>query len=480
MKARWVAVCFAAAFCLQAAPGPLERAGALTDSGDFKGAAVVLNEALQTPGLTLEARKKLEFRLDVLGRIKQDYSWSRDDLFGALSRSVNSLTRPELDRWIAEGRFDRKIIDGRECFVNVSVPNLFFRYPELASRKSGRKEDWQEQKHRLEVSRLIRKAAHEQKSPYVLPHEFVCTMSVWTDNGAVRPGDVIRAWLPIPRAYPFQNNFKLLNTSAPVKFLAPDTSPIRSVCIDQSSSEEGSARFEISYSYTMSGVYFEMDPAKIQPADLSDPILKKYTSEAPHVVFTDKIKKLAAQAAGSQTNPMLEARAFYDWIGDNVKYSFAREYSTLANISDDCLSNRYGDCGQESLLFITLCRSRGIPARWQSGWNTFPHATANHDWSEIYLAPYGWVPVDPCMGMSALRYGGALTPAERRELHDFYFGGLDYYRMAANSDHSQQLDPPKQSLRSDDVDFQRGELECGQTNLYFDKYNFDLRVKEQK
>jgi len=105
---------------------------------------------------------------------------------------------------------------------------------------------------------------------------------------------------------------------------------------------------------------------------------------------------------------------------------------------------------------------------------------ANHDWSEIYLAPYGWVPVDACMGMSALRYGNTLTAAERHELHNFYFGGLDYYRMAANSDHSQPLDPPKQSRRSDDVDFQRCELECGSTNLYFDKYNFDLRIKELK
>src|SRR2546430_10087540 len=33
------------------------------------------------------------------------------------------------------------------------------------------------------------------------------------------------------------------------------------------------------------------------------------------------------------------------------------------------------------------------------------------------------------------------------------------YRMAANSDHNQTLKPPKQSMRSDDVDFQRGELE---------------------
>ena len=51
-------------------------------------------------------------------------------------------------------------------------------------------------------------------------------------------------------------------------------------------------------------------------------------------------------------------------------------------------------------------------------------------------------------------------------MRDFYFGGLDQYRMIANSDHSQALTPPKNTMRSDDVDFQRGELEYGDQNIY--------------
>ena len=101
------------------------------------------------------------------------------------------------------------------------------------------------------------------------------------------------------------------------------------------------------------------------------------------------------------------------------------------------------------MLFITLCRLNSIPARWQSGWNTVPGGKTIHDWSEIYLAPYGWMPVDPYMGIFAMRYATALSAAQRREIRDFYFGGLDQYRMAANSDHNQALKPPKQSMRSE-------------------------------
>ena len=52
------------------------------------------------------------------------------------------------------------------------------------------------------------------------------------------------------------------------------------------------------------------------------------------------------------------------------------------------------------------------------------------------------------------------------------------YRMIANSDHNQQLSPPKRTMRSDDVDFQRGELEWGQHNLYFDQFSYELTAKE--
>jgi hypothetical protein len=82
------------------------------------------------------------------------------------------------------------------------------------------------------------------------------------------------------------------------------------------------------------------------------------------------------------------------------------------------------------------------------------------------------------MGIYATRYATKLTSDQRREIRDFYFGGLDQYRIAANSDHNQVLNPPKRSVRSDNVDFQRGELEWGTHNIYFDQFSYELRVKD--
>jgi transglutaminase-like putative cysteine protease len=190
------------------------------------------------------------------------------------------------------------------------------------------------------------------------------------------------------------------------------------------------------------------------------------------------MRQLAGELAGNDDSPVTQARRFYDWIGEHIQYSFAREYSTILNLGDYCLAHRYGDCGQEALLFITLCRLRGIPARWQAGWTIFPGAENLHDWCEIHLAPYGWVPVDPYMGIYAARYSAGLDAAQRQELRDFYFGGLSQYRLIANSDHCQALEPPKRTFRSDTVDFQRGEVETSTRNLYFGEWKYGLRWKE--
>ena len=454
----------------------ITTAVALRGQGDFKEAANVLTAALQKEKLSADERKKVELQIDLIERTRQDYTTTKEQLAKQLSGSLKNFTAKEFERWIAEGRFDSRPIDGTTYFVDTSLRNLYYRYPELEARRRQPRSEARLRRAMLENCRAIKKAAAAEKKPYVLPYRFRCAMTVTADKNAAPAGETIRAWVPIPREYPFQTDFKLLSVSPAGALLDVKTSPIRSAYFEQIAQKDQPTIFKVAYEYTMYGVHFDLRPSDIRPIDLSDPELKKFIGEAPHVVFTPKMKKLAEEVAGHETNPMLKAKAFFDWISGHIQFSLAREYSTLTNLSDYCLANGYGDCGQEAMLFITLCRAQGIPARWQSGWNFFPGAKSNHDWVEIYLAPYGWMPADPCAGIGAMR-AAALTADERRELRDFYFGGLNQYRMIANSDHTQELRPPKQSMRSDDVDFQRGELEYGNTNIYLDKYNYDLTVE---
>jgi transglutaminase-like putative cysteine protease len=446
-------------------------------SGHFKEAAAVLQSAIESGKASPTELKTLKFELDRLDRIKQDYSLTRDDLFEQLKLAVKDVSREEFNQWASQGWFDQRDIDGKTYFFNSSPSNLFFRHPELNPRRIDPEDvNWLANK-RLEVIRSIKKASEAAKSPYVLPMTFRVHMTVTADSDVAPAGETIRAWLPIPREYPFQTGFKLLSSSPAPKSIDAADSPIRSIYFEQPAQAGKETEYTIDYEYTTRGVHFDLQPEKIQPYAPNDEAVKKYTGEAPHVVFTPEIKALSAKIVGNETNPMLKAKKIYDWLSDNLQYSYSLEYSTMRNISDYTRSHCYGDCGQQALLFITLCRYNGVPARWQAGWNLFPKATSNHDWAEMYFAPYGWMPVDPYVGNYAMRYATTLTREQRIEIRDFYFGGLDQYRMAANSDHNQPLNPTKDSMRSDDVDFQRGELEHNGTNIYLDKFSWKLNYK---
>ena len=446
--------------------------------GRFKEAAAALDLALKDSALPPAERRRIEFERERLERIKRDYPLTRAGLLDALQGSVRDLSRDEFDCWLREGRFDTREIDGELRFMSSSVSNLFFRYPELEPRRRPLKSTAALARLRWETCSGIRSAARLQNAAYVLPKRFHASMVVSVLPGTVTAGEWIRAWLPVPRLYPFQRGFELLSTSSPVSQISDESSPIRALYLEQRAPKTGPAVFSAHYYYTVYGVWFEVNPEAIRPCDANDPALAEFLRESPHVVFTPEMRALSTRIIGVESNPALKAKRCFDWIAEHIQYSFAVEYSTIRNISDYCRSRGYGDCGQDAFLFITLCRLNGVPARWQSGWNLFPGENTIHDWSEIYLAPYGWMPVDPYLGVFAMRHAPSLAPDQRQLVRDFYFGGLDQYRMAANSDHNQFLAPPKHSLRSDPVDFQRGELETDSGNIYFDRYSYSLNITE--
>jgi transglutaminase-like putative cysteine protease len=460
-----------------AQPPALSQANQLEGQGHFREAAAVLEKELHSLELSNGDRQRLTWELDRLDRIKQDFSLTRDPLYSGLKKSVRGLTPEEYDRWIKECRFETRLIDGELRFMTASVGNLFFRYPELNSRRIPPPQTRDLQARHWEVCDAIKRVALQQHQPYVLPKRFATRMTLKVQADTVPAGETVRGWIPVPRLYPHQREFRIISADPALKRLDTEQSRIRSAYLEAIARPGKPIQFSLDYEYTSYGIWFDVAPEKVR-AITPDDALKEFTAEGPHVEFTPQIRELSQQIAGTETNPFRQARKFYDWISEHIQYSYALEYSTVRNLSSECLQKNHGDCGQEALLFITLCRLNGIPARWQSGWNIFPGDKSIHDWSEIYLPPYGWIPVDPYMGIYARQLATSLTTEQRNEIRDFYFGGLDPYRLTANSDHNQELTPPKRSFRSDNVDFQRGELEWGNHNIYFDRFSYQLTTKE--
>jgi hypothetical protein len=134
---------------------PLEDAAALQERGEFKKADAILAAALKAKDLPEAERKQMEWEKDRLQRIRDDYSYTTDVLYAKLAASIKALKRSEFEKWVAQGWFDGKEIDGTTYYVNTSVKNLFMRHTELKARRTPAKDESKEQKQRLQMVREI-------------------------------------------------------------------------------------------------------------------------------------------------------------------------------------------------------------------------------------------------------------------------------------------------------------------------------------
>lgn len=455
----------------------LKEIEGLQSLGELDKANQIINDYISKnkSGMDKSDISQLEFELERSRRIALDYPLKEDELFGTLSGLIKNLSRQEFAKWQSEGIFDVLNINGQKRFMKYSKSNLFFRYPELKSRKIGYKKDDAFSKAVLSHIRKIKSSKPSENGVVRLPHRTLMSLGLTLNKGAVPSGKDLRCWLPYPMVFENQDSVKLVGSSYPVKSMDKENSSPRSVYFEAKSKGSSDTRFDLQFYYTAYTFYRKLDVSKAGKPDIESQVYRQYTKEEPHAVFTEDISKLSKAITGSETNPYLKGKRIYEWICGNMKYSYAAEYSTIRNISSHTLERRYGDCGQEALLFITLCRASGIPARWQSGFLTFPEKQITHDWAEIYIEPYGWLPVDPYMGIYFTSVTEDLSLAERKEIRDFYYGNIDYYRMVANKGHSGQLNPAKRHIRSDNVDFQRGELESTEKNLYFNEWRFSFK-----
>lgn len=121
------------------------------------------------------------------------------------------------------------------------------------------------------------------------------------------------------------------------------------------------------------------------------------------------------------TNDLMQARALYDYIIDNMRYAKQGTYGTGdANFACDSKS---GNCTEFHSFFISLARTAGIPARFAIG-AAIPSArnegglTGYHCWAEFY-AEGKWWPVDISEGnkyTALATYYFGHHPANRIEL----------------------------------------------------------------
>ncbi len=400
----------------------------------------------------------------IMQRIRTDFRITPEEGVKMIREKMPDATDAQIENWKRTRALEVMNIDGKEMWFRKSVGNLWLLGKEFAAQNAADNHEsfLTRRKYYLEAMRTPADANNVRDW-----RRMNITFTLDVDADAIPAGETLRVWMPFPYENLRQKNIRLESSNRPVTF--SQGSQHHTVYMEAVVEKGKPTHFEYTFSYDVGERHYSQQDliAMLEPYNTKSPEYIRFTGNEPrHVIITDEIRAMARRIVGNETNPVKQAAKIYEWIGYNLPWAGAREYSTLANIPQYVIENNHGDCGQVGLLYITLVRSLGIPARWESGWMLHPDEINWHDWCETYFEGIGWIPTDPSFGRSAV--GTALN--------DYYATGIDVYRMATNEGVGDKLSPPKTFIRSETVDFQPGEVEWRKGNLFYDKWNSHLKV----
>jgi transglutaminase-like putative cysteine protease len=437
--------------------------------GDFQGAIQLIDRKLKSENLHQSIRNSLIVQREIMVRLPENYPYTKEQAIAKVQEQIPDFTEEEFDERELNGEIDWIYIQGIPHYFDRFYESLIKTDSAFASRAglsniisdgasiaSGTEEDSLDR-----VARIMREKE-------CISNRIRVRAGVQIKDEYFQPNELVRVHLPIPCNCPQQSEIRIERIDPPWGQVAPVDAPQRTICWEEHIMDNHP--FIVEYSYVYTAKY--NDVLSIVP-DENQPSFDIH-EQPPHIMFTPYIRELVHSLTEGLKSPLEKARAIYDFITLNVKYSFMRSYFCLESIPEMCARNMRGDCGVMALLFITLCRSAGIPARWQSGLITRPDFCGAHDWAMFYVAPYGWLYADPSFGTGAVR-------EQNEERRQFYFGNLDPFRMVANSEFQVGFTVPKEFWRADPYDNQVGEIETlhhGLRYIEFDRFKEVIKFEE--
>ncbi len=136
----------------------------------------------------------------------------------------------------------------------------------------------------------------------------------------------------------------------------------------------------------------------------------RFRHESPHVRVKQAFTDYSADCFGAGDPILVCAEALSHKLHQGIKY--APGETTISTSAVEVLEKRRGVCQDYAHLMISCLRSRGLPARYVSGYLRTNAASADgetklvgdaasHAWVAVWSPPYGWIELDPTNGCYA-------------------------------------------------------------------------------
>ncbi len=107
-----------------------------------------------------------------------------------------------------------------------------------------------------------------------------------------------------------------------------------------------------------------------------------------------QIRNLAHQIADDKPDVYSKAKAIFDYMVENFTYSTSEQmnyvqqvYGGLPKHALATLRDKWGDCDEQSMLYISFLRALGIPARMEMGalYDSTKNEWGGHAWVQVYI-----------------------------------------------------------------------------------------------
>lgn len=159
-----------------------------------------------------------------------------------------------------------------------------------------------------------------------------------------------------------------------------------------------------------------------------------------YVDVDDRTRALAGIVVEGEPNPLHQARRIYDYVTGTMSYNAAEQ--SWKGSTEHALVCSVGNCNDIHALFVSLCRSIGIPARFVLGQALEAPPPGEeacdlcgyHCWAEFYIAGLGWLPADASCACKYGRHG--------------LFGNLEINHVAWSVGRDILFTPPQRAGRS--------------------------------
>lgn len=172
-----------------------------------------------------------------------------------------------------------------------------------------------------------------------------------------------------------------------------------------------SVSFNVSYE-AVSKPHPSIDVTEQESGTLADipANLSEYLSSGDAWLINDtNLKNLANNLTKDETKVLAMVGNFVSWIAEHIEYPSSEH--EVPQYPNETYRTREGDCDDQAILLITLCRISKIPAYLQIGCIYIPSLFTNetcwdgharnvqekigwHGWAMVYVPPWGWLPVD--------------------------------------------------------------------------------------